>query len=394
MSYWGETTLMPWSTYAKIMAIDPKHAYQCYDPAAPPLSDCDQYWLSEGYIDTAQRIIGRNQVLATIAVVEKMIADFLHFKIAPTWQTNEDVAWPDADESKSSSPLFYSKWGWALSRGVEAITAIDEDAAIVYSNAGGTATLDTATISISAAAMTAAGASWDEIAVYPPDQSGEQWRIRPLTITQATSGAVTIVGRRSQFVTSTLWLDDDGIDLTVNGNFLEAVDVMRRYNDDTDASEIVWKARSRTDSTTDIPAAGETTQDCALVVDDVRMGGMRALPATYAAGWTYDDFTLSRRPTLVRPDYYAGYYEAIQGWMEADHLRLGLAESIVRLTNSLMPARLCGCGLTLKRWEQDRLPLDKYKNSDIAIATTEAFGISTEGAAYALRFLQSLDQIW
>lgn len=401
MSYYGVQTIMPFLTYAEVMSISPDHAMQCQNPAAPPISDCDEFWLSNGYTDTKDRIIGRNQILTSIAVAEQLLLQVAKFHMAPTWITQEETLWPArfdgaTDHRDTRSPVFYTKYGWVLAGGTEdTATFILEDAPVVYTDVDSDGVDDTATVTITAAQMATAGASQYEIAVYPIDEVGENWRIRPLTIVEDGSGNITITGRRSQFLLDTLWLSDTPVDLSVNANFMDTVDIRRRWNNPETQADIVWKPSSTNVSTSDITAMGETTQTAGLVVEDMKLGGVRALPGTYAAGaWTYDAWTLSGVPSMVRPVYYGGYYDNIAGWMEGDNLSRGVAEAIVRLANSLTPDNIGGCGLTQRKWKEDRFPFDERLRTEIGQACMDAFGITTQGAAYAMRTIQGLQQAW
>ena len=145
-------------------------------------------------------------------------------------------------------PTLQTRWGYVITPGIPAQATIELCAPVVYTDVDGDGVLDTATITVTAAAMAAVGANILEVNLYPPttyflDACGEhtpEWRIRPFKIcADAITGDVTITLNRCQLVLPHLWLNDDPLSLDDDANFLTCLDVMRDYTDTGTQAQIV-----------------------------------------------------------------------------------------------------------------------------------------------------------
>lgn len=381
-------TLLPLDEYARIMGIHPDAWNQCINPVSPYPGECDRVWIQNGWLDFASgRIVGREDVAQAIVTAEEMIGRRLGYQVAPTWTISEEHDWPlPARGAQVRYPPIQADWGYIIAGGQRALTMIDEDAAIVYSDADGDGVLDTATINITAAQMTAAGASREEVAVFFADETDDRWWIRYLTITEdAATGDITIVGRRSQFVDPDNWLVADDIDLSVNANFVAVADVYRRYNDLSQPAQVVWKGGA--DLGCDTTLCADTCQTSCLSVDDKRLSIVRVIPGSYAAGaWTLASFSESRLPDKARLWYQHGKALTSDLRIEAS-----LAEAIVRLANTLLIEEPCDCAQTKYRWQRDRKEMD-INTYDAALAMS-AFGSTMLGALFAWNVVKRLDPI-
>lgn len=380
-------TLLPLDEYARIMAIHPDAFNQCVDPLNPYPGACERVWIQHGWMDyDSGRIVGRHDIAQAVADAENMIAEKLGFWPAPTWMRADEKPWPrPARGAQTSYPPIQASWGQVIEGGRRDLTMIDEDAAIVYTASVPGGTLDTATINITAAQMTAAGAAREEVAVFFPDEIEDIWRIHYLDITEdPITGDITIVGRRSQFADPDLWLVADDIDLSVNANFLAVADVYRRYNNPSQPAQAVWKGGLGGCGTT---FCADTCQAACLSVDDLRLGIVRVMPGTYAAGsWTSAAFSVARLPDKARLWYH-------HGMLLQDNLKIKpvLAEAIVRLANTYLVAAPCGCEQTQYRWNRDREEQD-INTYDTALAMS-AFGSTMKGAVYAWSVIKRLGPI-
>jgi hypothetical protein len=377
------------------MTISPNAWNQVVNPEAESHgAACDNVWLQFGYQDQSDRVMGREDIAQAIATAEEMIAQALGFWPAPKWTVNERKTWPRPRRGcQWRSPPMETGWGYVLGGGTEnTATIIDQSAAIVYSDADGDTVLDTATITIAAADMTAADATVDDVAVYYSDSYiglpvypvSERWRIKPLRIrTNSITGDVVITGRRAQFVDPQEWLENDDVQLDNDPSFIDSVDVRKRFNLPTLSAQFVWKPEEACLCSC-VPACSETCQAACLIVDDERTGTIRLLPATYTVGtktWAYNAHTVCHYPSQAALNYYAGWYRDIPGWMEADWMQPMLAEAIVRLANVYMPDIPCGCDLVKRKWERDREEQDI--NTVDAHLTMSAFGSVTRGSLFA-----------
>ncbi len=370
-------TLLCIDDWARYMAIHPDAWNQVFNCNVPYAGECERVWIQNGWLDQASgRIIGREDVAIAIATAEEMIAHALGFWPAPTWALAEEHEWPlPARGAQVAYPPIQLDWGHIIEGGIRALTAISLAEAVVYSDEDGDGVDDTATITITAAQLTAAGADPEEIAVYWSGETEDIWMIRCLDMTEdATTGTVTITGRRSQFVDPALWLVADDIDLCVDANFVTEVDVYRRYNDTEHQAQLVWKGSG---GECDPAVCSETCQDACLSIADKRRSIVRALPATYSNGaWSAACFSQGRLPDAVRFWYYNGMLLQANG-----RIKPVLAEAIIRLANTYLVDEPCGCAQTIHRWNRDREEQDI--NSYDAQLAMSAFGSTMKGAIFA-----------
>ena len=287
-----------------------------------------------------------------------------------------------------------ANWGYILAGGTEDTdTVIDAGAPIVYSDNDNDGVLDLATITVTAADMTAAGATVDDVAVYYPDSYiglptypvSERWRIKPLRIrTNSVTGDVVITGHRAQFVDPVLWELGNDIALDVNANFLISVDVRKRFNNPASSAQLVWKPFTA-NLCSSVPACGETCQSACLIVDSERQSKFHILPGDYTVAtesWAYTNPTICCcYPSQAALNYQSGWYRNIPGWMEADWMQARLAEAIVRLANVYLPDIPCGCDLVKRKWDRDREQQDI--NTVDAHLAMSAFGSVTWGSLFA-----------
>ena len=388
--------LLPLDSWAEYMAINPCAWNQVYNPTRPYPADCNDVWLQHGYTGGADRILGREDVARAIATAERMVARTLGFRVAPTWEEGEQQTWPVPKRgAQIEYPPILPKWGYIIAGGREALDEIVIQRAVIYTDEDGDGVDDAATITVTAAEMTAATAPYYEVAVYYPAEyldfapypRNEQWRIKPLQITRhPVSGDITIRGNRCQFVRPDLWLDDDPIDLSVDANFLAYVDVYRRYTDPSQPAQLVWFGGA---GTCVGPTCAESCQTACLQILDERPSTVHAIAGTYSAGaWTGASFQYPVLPNAARLWYLAGYHEHFSTWIEADWMVEDLAEAITRLANVYLPEAACGCAQTRLRWQRDREE-QKIDNVDAALCMS-AFGTTARGALFAWSVIKRL----
>ena len=196
--------------WARFDAIPPCAFNQVQNPVNVPRAACDAIWLQNGYTGGADRILGREDVARAIAAAEELIANRCGFWTYPKYFASEEVSWPVPKRGyQFMLPTLQTQWGKVISPGIPAQATIQLCAPIVYTDEDGDGVDDTATITILAALMTAAGASISEVNLYPPtsyftDVCGgytPEWRIRPFKIcADPITGNVIITLNRCQLV--------------------------------------------------------------------------------------------------------------------------------------------------------------------------------------------------
>lgn len=374
--------------WARFDAISPCAWNQVQNPTNAPHNACDDIWLQNGYSGGADRILGREDVARAIAAAEELIANRCGFWPYPVYFAAEEVAWPKPKRGyQFMLPTLQTQWGKVISPGIPAQATIQLCSPIVYTDEDGDGVDDTATVTIPAANMAAAGASISEVSLYPPtsyftDVCGgytADWRIRPFRIcTDPSTGNVIITLNRCQLVRPNLWLDDAPLSLDDDSNFLACVDVMRDYTAQDVQAQIVWKSQGDCCATNG-QACQTTCQDACLIVDDSRVGLVRTVPASYSAGvWTNATPNNCGLPSAARLWYLAGL----------SSMSVALKEAITRLANVLLPEAPCGCNQTRLRWEHDR-EIQDINTIDASLAFS-AFGTSARGAIFAWSVVKQL----
>lgn len=369
-------TLLCIDDWARYMAIHPDAWNQVYNCNVPYPGACERVWIQNGWLDmTSGRVLGREDVAIAIATAEEMIARALGFWPAPTWILAEEHEWPlPARGYQTSYPPIQLDWGYVIEGGQRALTVIDDNAPVVYTDEDGDGVDDTATITLTAAQMAAAGASAEEVAVYFDTETDDTWMIRCLTVEEDALGNVIITGRRSQFADPDLWLVADDIDLCVDANFVTIVDVYRRWNYPLYQAQLIWKGGG---GGCDPAPCSEVCQSACISVEDMRRGIVHAIPSTYTSGaWAGAAFSMGRLPDSVRFWYHSGMLLQANG-----KIKPMLAEAIVRLANTYMVDQPCGCAATIDRWMRDREEQD-INTYDAQLAMS-AFGSTMKGAIFA-----------
>lgn len=393
-------TLFGLDEYAKIMGISPCAFNQVIDPNYEPSAHaCDETWLQDNWIGgNRNRYIGREDVARAIASAEEQIANQLGFFVAPKWTADEQQQWPvQARGCRGAMPPILTRWGWVIEGGQENTeTVISAYKPVVYTGSGCNSV---GTITVTAAELAAVGASITQVAVYPPSeyldfplhQISERWRIRMERIRYNDAGDVVMQANKCRFVVPELWETDNELRLDIGTNFLDAVEIRRRYNNTEDMAQIAWTSMAGSVCTTD-PACVPTCQDACISLLDRRRGKVQVFPATYSSGtYAMSTFSDCSTPSYTRLWYQSGYWQNIAGWMEQDFMRQDLARAIVKLANTYMHVQPCGCDWTRQAFESDRevLPID----SMFVAEAVSKFGSSMRGAVEAWQIIKGLDPL-
>jgi len=249
--------------------------------------------------------------------VEKQIG----FRLSKRWETGE--------RHKYRAPL-QTDWSFFIAGGVEATSEIASGEAVDHTD-------DPATVGPVATTVTDA----DEIVVYHP---GTTIQIVPSEIDLDTgAGQVTIYIPRCRMVKQSVAQNDRG-GLSYSGtgaNFEAAVDIYRRYNDQSTQAELVYPFGKTT-----CGCSAETSTAC-IVGLDADEGEVAIVRADYSGG-EWDSCNLSCgscgcQPSRVNLNYYSG--------VEADEQ---MQDAIIRLAHSKMPVEPCACDLIKSVWQRDR----------------------------------------
>jgi hypothetical protein len=206
-----------------------------------------------------------------------------------------------------------------------------------------------------------------EVVVYYP---GTTIQIVPQQM-QIESGQLTIWIPRCRLVK--LGLQNGPVAYETLSNFVDAVDVVRIYNDPTVQATLIWPhAHSQRCAET---GCTENTQTACLYVLDGDIGNVTVRPATHVDGvWTTASPAYPGRPYKVRLNYRAG----------VGTIQPALKEALVRLAHVLMPTEPCSCDVVQRLWKRDRNMPPMFDRERLNCP----FGTS-DGAWFAWRVVQA-----
>lgn len=397
------TTLSTLDDYARIMGINMNGWNQTKFPTTPAGAECPHIWFQEPNLRTSETV-GRDDVANAIDIAEDMIAHALGFKILRTWETAEEHQWIyPRNAIQTESPIFELDWGQVYQPGIKASSIVVVSQNCIYSDEDGDGVLDTVTMTVTAAQMLATNASVRELAVYFEGETEDTWEIRPLKIVEnSVTHDITITGPACRFLDPDLWFASSPVAITLPLipappaiNFVTHADIRRIYNDQSEQGEIIWKGGD----VCTLAACSEVCQDACVTVVNPRLGHVRLTPASvdtstlYSPVWSTEYCLAYPNPTAVRVNYYAGLWKEYASRYRGDGKIPGpLAEAIVRLANTLLPAAPCSCGIIKQRWARDRAEKEKIDSVDAALANA-AFGSYMAGAIWAWGVIKRLNPI-
>jgi hypothetical protein len=169
----------------------------------------------------------------------------------------------------------------------------------------------------------------DEVKVY---YKGEDVEIHPTSIT-IYGGNLTIIIPRARLLDPTLDTNaEDPLQYATDGNFVTEIDIKRVYYVESTAAEFVWR-----DTTT----GNELTQAARPIITDEDLGIVECYPATYASGWTLQNFMYSTEPWKIRLSFVSGKMSERSNILTA------------RLAHTLMPFSPQDCEAVRQYWTKD-----------------------------------------
>jgi hypothetical protein len=312
-------TKLPLATWAKYMGMHPLHFEQV---RLEPNPHCDQIMFQ--YAWQTSEHVSREEIAEAIAEAEARIEKYLQYRLKPTWEVDE---WRDTIRPYQREMVNYNNhdirgynqnvpadWGYFITGGVEVKALLLADAAIVYTDEDSDGYFETATVTVPAGSLT----DFTEIGAFYPGTSGDDaWEIRPTEVVLSGSDFV-ITFRRELAVNPDLFdrLDIEGAEAigTVDADFLDKVDVYRRYNDPSHQVDLLWEPIAGLcgfcGGTGCESCAYATATGCLMVRGDPRNSIVVYHPATWDADTL--DFISASLPVHRQPDIVRLYYQA--GW--------------------------------------------------------------------------------
>jgi hypothetical protein len=268
----------------------------------------------------------RDMVLKYLAEAQLEIEQVVGYPLEARWI---------ADDRRSYKQPVLSYWKKVIEAGVKASTDISLGEAVSH-------VTDPAVVGPVATTVT----EEDEIRVfYPSAQTDGEVEVHPSDI-DISGGNVTIYVPRCRMVLASL-VDNEatGIDYTDTTNFLQTVDIKRKYNDPSTNAELIWP-NSCGCGISGCATCSETTQDACMQILDEEIGNWSVLPAEYSGGSWSTSVTAccAGYPRYVKLNYKAGL----------ESLTKQAEDAIIRLANTKMPEDPCGCETAQRLWREDR----------------------------------------
>lgn len=274
----------------------------------------------------------RDNIAFYLYEAQREIEDQLRYFLAPYWVVGSQAEEPNQDPRYVDDQVYKwkstTKWGAVLEAGVRAEAVLQAGAAVDHTN-------DPAVITVAKGA-----AAIDEVVIYHPGTTVE---IDPSGIVESGSNYVISIPRCRMVKAALMDNTEQGLDYADVNNFEATVDVSRVYNDPSTNAVLAHRNRCTN------PACAETTQTACLYFDDLYTGIYEVSPATYdsdAAAWQRACSAFCCNTPKVTRLYYRAGLKVLDEQME---------DAIIRLAHSKMPNEPCGCDVTQRMWERDRI---------------------------------------
>lgn len=362
-------TLLPLDTWRRIVGLNPLHFWQVVSDAMPD-TVCSDIWKQEAWQEA--QMISREDVLNAIQEAERRIGDYLGYTLLPAWT---------ADERQSLTPPAFAGTfnlfgldvngyrntvqlnnGYYISGGIEAKTLIAAGASITYSDPDNDGYDELATVTVNTT-VTDPG----EIAVYFPGEDGaNEWEVRPLERVTIAGGVATITFYRQLVPLPELWaaFAPTAINGDVDANFLEDVDVYRRWNDPQQQAQFLWsQLGAPCGNCGSCAACAQGTQWGCLAGRDYPSSIVQYQPGAWNADTGQFDqraWAERRAPDRVRLWYYAGWRNE-KARIPALQMDQAWARAVTYYSLTLLDRPICGCTnveATVRHW-RDELNLNE-----------------------------------
>lgn len=349
--------------WAQLVGIHPLHFCGVTVAGLADQLDCSAPWLQYSWLDSAR--VSREDVAEAIAQAELDLETWLHFRLLPTWELDE---WKPTD--RPYHPEFFNignidirgyrdaikaDWGYFLTGGIRAVTALSLGAAIVWTDGDGDGYTETGTVTF-ATALT----DEEEIRTYYPGKiAADEWEIRPTSVTIA-AGTCTVTFRRELAVLETLQesLNSTGVDGLDDANFLDVVDVYRYWNDPQTQATLMWEPTGTCGCGTCILCQQTVQTGCLHSRNEPRL----SLLAYTAGDWnaTTEEFdaaglAVSRSPDIVKLYYRAGFEGKKLAYPKKLMAR-NWERAVAYYAASLLERPVCDCPnahRTIEQFQQD-----------------------------------------
>lgn len=415
-----EYPILPLDFWREEMGYNPWHFWGLADATIVPVtSKCNMIVKEYSWQDTDA--LGREDIRRAIVTAEKILFDHLAYWVAPVYSV-KTLPWPKYQDRRLSRLGRHDatgRWipiqleeGHVRDCGIETLTVIQAGQAITYSDLDG----DGIAESWSTGAVATTVTDIKQIAVYVPsadrnpvaDPLAAKWRIEPVKVS-ISGGNVTITGKRWLMASPTLYgaADLKAIDPTVASNFLDSVDIYRRYTytegDDSGVdsqSALIWESHpctwgcKSTNSSTDPYSEGWVAGRCGI--RDSEAGIVIPAEAVYNAVtgiWSHPNECLNccGEPDKVLIRYLAGMALDANAQMQKSFRTL-----VSRLSAAEMTRRICACDTANREWSNWQFDISRVNGPEIYQANLDIFNNplgTRRGHIYAWQQIKQLARV-
>lgn len=326
-------TLLSLQRFANVVGIPPVHFAGAFGDVIWSMKGaCEEVWPQYSWQKNMEA--SREDLALAIANAEEDIARHLGYWPAPKWIAAEEYLWPRPGYIFNNN--IRTRYGKIIGPGKRALTLLDADAPVVYSDVDVDDWDEIATITASTTVTDV-----NEIKIYFAGHAGDPaWEIRPVKSITITGGVVTIKANSWLFIDPVLWevyptnVDFVGVNVTTTDNYVTAVDVYREYTN-TDVSVEHWWL----------------TGNCGIEVDERQVSDSKFVTIAPDAGWVrpiWDEDMLCTHDSY--PDGGKLWYRAgdisdryVSG-ETLDPLSDYWAQAIVWLSTARLERPPCSCG--------------------------------------------------
>lgn len=366
--------LLDLDTWFRLMGMHPWHSRQLAGERVPVSSQCND--IVYQYPWQAADVRSRSDIVVAIETAEARLREWLGYPVAPQYLT-ATITVPSYRATglyRHGAAGVNGQWptvtlpdGEVRAIGAESLTLIG-NAAVTAQDLDGDEVKESWTASIATtvtdtaqiAAYFVAADRWDGSGV------GDQWRIRPITVS-ISGGTATITGRRWLLVRPVLYeglaVTSTDLDATTDANFASTIAIYQRTTGTADQATLIYDTwpgwwgggyccgSSPGNSSTD-PAA-IATATARMAISDSRRGIVRYGAATYdatTATWYADGGGTCWPPQRMTISYLAGV-PLVNGQMDPKW-----ATIVARLAAAELARPICACesaNRELYRWQVD-----------------------------------------
>lgn len=334
MSRASTPTLLSLQRYAKIIGVPPVFFAGAFAETVWTMKGaCEEVWPQFAWQKNME--CSREDLAEAIADAEEDIALQLGFWPAPKWISAEERIWPRPGYQINN--IVRTRFGKLITPGRRAVSEIDSDVTVVYSDEDSDNWDETATITV-----TTSITNKNEIKVYFAGHGGEpEWEIRPVKSITISGGTATIVVDSWMFIKPELLgafptsADFAGVNIESTDNYVDEVDVYREYTDTTVSVEHYWLPGSGCTE----PSCTRTSSENCFVIVDPDAGYIRPLFDT-------EDFcTHGYSPSGYRVWYLGGdQSDRYVNGSSLDPLSDYWAQAIAWLATARLERTPCSCG--------------------------------------------------